>query len=558
MLTLQRSQLTAFLSLKMLVFMLFCMIGTFVLSSFSVYQGFHANGDLLIGNAGPNDSLWHIGLMEALDKSVPPDNPLASGEKLEGYHYFNDLVWVGVHRLTGISFITLYLRVAPVILAALFSATTLTLFITHFRKPLIAYLGASIAVIGTNFAYLAPLIFPASNSGHSVFWLDQSVAFGANQQLFLSLSIINLIWIAFIKDRHKYWWIIGGLAGILIGVKVYAGILILPTLVIIGGYELIKNRTWSLAKSTVLAIAITVPLLLLVGNKNGFPFFWHPGWFLKTLFESPDRLNYPEWEMLRLEAMSHSAWHRIVVLWLIAGTFFYVGNFGLKILGLLLVPKVLWQALKKPDYFHLFITIMLGGSLLAPLLLLQKGVVWNTIQFLSYSFVPLTLLLTFFVVEHLKDVRWQVSLLTTILILSLPTTLQTVWSNFQLKSYTVYPAQMVQDISALRTSYLDKELLIGNAHHLSKSSLVPALSGRQVYRTHDVILQILNNFHQERLEYVTAVENGETNCTENQVLVQLRTEKEVLISECPLERLATPSAKPLVVPTTSEVIPNLE
>lgn len=528
-----------------LLLSLFTLICTSILASFTFHQSATIDQGLTIYDDSAHDTLWHLALMESLNQGVPPQNPLITGEKLVGYHYFNDLVWVGVHRLTGISLVTLYLKIAPVVLAAFFSFTTLLLFRKVFTPLPTAYLGASIAIIGANFAYLVPLFFPQSLALQSVFWVDQTIHLGINQQLLLSLALMNIFYLLFFTSLQKYWLPIGVLVGIMVSIKVYATLLVLPILMLLAVFQWYWKKETSLAKASAVSLLTALPLLLITGNKNGFPFFWEPGWFFKTMFESGDRLNFPRWEMMRVNAVAEGDWLRLIILWVSAAGIFFVGNFGVKILGLLAVPYLLMNRATRFNLFWWLLGAIVLGSFAIPTFMLQKGVAWNTIQFLPYAYVPLALLLTYLVEQRVRNRQWRLSVLVTALIISLPTTLITASMNFKSdpQVYRHFSADFVTSLSDVSNNYPSKEYIVGST--LYTYSTVPALTGKPVYWADEVILTILANQHPERKEFIRRLELGETNCESHQVLVELYQGKAVVL-ECPL-----------VIPPPPEMVPHL-
>lgn len=511
------------------IFILFILFGTLTLSHFSFLQQTDPNRDLVFHTENKHDALWHLALMGAIERSVPPQNPILSGQKLEGYHYFNDLFWVAVHKLTGISLLTLYLKIAPIFLAFLFTATTLWLFLKVFLNKVLATLGASISVFGSGFAYLAPVFFPASKGLQSAFWLDQPVHLGINQQLLLSLSIMNVV-LWFIFANYKKWWKwIGVLAGGVIAIKVYAGLVLLGTLGVVSCFHLAKRKKVTFLKIFCLAVVVAVPFVLLIGNGNGFPFWWQPGWFFKGMYESGDRLNFPEWEMLRQEAALHQSWPRLTILWSLATVFFFVGNFGMKLIGFFFVPFVMMKAKANEKSFWLFSFIIILIAFAVPTFFLQKGVVWNTIQFLPYAYIPLGLFLAKGIDVAFKKQFLKVIVLIFLLAVSLPTTIQTLLLDSQPTSYSVVPITVVQHIESIKNDHPEKVILVGET--LQFDSLIPAFSGSDVYYAEPEVLSLMGSRHEERKTYVERVEQGIEECKPDEIIVSLEG-GELQIDEC--------------------------
>lgn len=508
----------------------FLLLGTLTLSSFSLLQRSNSNHDLVFYTQGKHDALWHLALMSAVERSVPPQNPLLDDQRLVGYHYFNDLFWVVIHDVTGISLVTLYLHIAPVVLSFFFCATTLWLFLKVFSDKVLAVLGASITIFGSGFAYISTIFFPASLGGQSVFWLDQPVHLGINQQLLFSLSIINIIFLIIFILHGKFWKTVGVLAGGVLAIKVYAGLLMLGVLSTVGSFEFVKTRKWSVLKMFGVAALVTIPLVVLIGSGQGFPFIWEPGWFFKTMFESGDRLNMPRWEMMRVDAMMHHSWHRLIFLWSSAIVIFFVGNFGVKILGFLGSVVVIRKAKKEEKIFWEMLLCLVLIAFAMPTLFLQKGVVWNTIQFLPYAFVPLGIFLTQLVDIAVHEWKWKVGILFCLLLISLPTTVQTIIIDLSPNSYTVVSKKLIAQIQSL-SEYPDKKILLHS--NLQNDSLISAFSDRGVYFTDQSVMSLMGNTYPDRKKYLDEVETGQQSCRPDEIFITVVHGSELHIEQCP-------------------------
>ncbi|NCU31447.1 MAG: hypothetical protein EOM23_00605 [Candidatus Moranbacteria bacterium] len=83
---------------------------------------------------------------------------------------------------------------------------------------------------------------------------------------------------------------------------------------------------------------------------------------------------------------------RLIFVYVVSISLFYVGNFAWRILGFLSIRKNKYQ-LKIP----LLLTLLLSS--LFPLFFIQKGTSWNTIQFLYYSLFIGNIFLTVFLIK---------------------------------------------------------------------------------------------------------------------------------------------------------------
>ncbi len=525
--------------LKRILLGCFFLVCTCVLSSFTFWQRGDLHTGLTIHSASAHDAFWHLALMEALQKHIPPDNPLLSGVKLHGYHYVNDILWVIVHLLTGISLTVLYLQIAPVVLALLFVLSTYLLFKHIFPKQTEVLIATSFLILSSGFAYVVPFIFHRSLGDQSVFWLDQSVRYGMNQQFLSSLSVINIFFLILLRHFKKQWWGAGILLGLLAGIKIYAFLLLFPPLGILAVYFYFKEKNWRWSGMCLIGGIVATLMIAVVGTSNGFPFFWQPGWFFKTMFESGERLNFPRWELMDQHYLRDHSWLKLIPLWGAAIVLFFVGNFGVKILGLgfFFVSKKIH--FYKKELFFLLGCILLE-SFLVPSLFLQTGVVWNTIQFLQYAQLPLTCFLVWTIATRFpkkKNVLYAMMLL-----ISLPTTVQTVVKDVDKKWYYSYPPAITEKIGKLRKLPENQMIIAGSL--LNVYSIVPALSGHPVFWADSTILSILGEDHPERAAYISALERGLTNCPVGEIFLT-EVKSQVVVLSCPL-----------VVPASQKVVTN--
>jgi hypothetical protein len=104
-----------------------------------------------------------------------------------------------------------------------------------------------------------------------------------------------------------------------------------------------------------------------------------PLWFIKTMYESPDRLNQVNWELKRLTLSSYKAYLGIAKLYIAGIATFLIINFGPLSIGLIS---------KKITKYMLIVVIV---SIFIPLLVIQNGAPWNSIQFIYVAYIPLTL-----------------------------------------------------------------------------------------------------------------------------------------------------------------------
>ncbi len=504
------------LSISTIPYIIFLSLGIIILSSSIFFEGFDSLGNIYLHGANSHDALWHIALQESIKQDIPPDNPLYLPEKIRGYHFLTDIIVSLISQATTISIVELYLKWFPLILTFLFVSNSLVIMMKVTTNKIVAYLGASLIVFGSGFAYLAPLFFPSASNAQSVFWLDQPTHYLVNQQLTFSLILMNVIFILVLDSFKRNWLPIGILLGSLAGIKIYGFIILISTFTLLGIFYLIAKKEWYYIRPPILGLIIAVFLVSFSGFNSEFPFIFYPGWFIATMYEAKDRLNLSEWEIHRQLFLQTQNYLRLAIHWLSGLAVFLIGNFNLKLLGF---PLIILMMIRKNniDFFLLMLGFTTVFSIGLPLLVIQKGVVWNTIQFMHYSQIPLVLGIVLFSTKYLSKVTRSIFILI-ILLLALPTTLQEIPKKFNPDVYHKIDYQLVEGMANLNKIIpQDKILIVGS--NFDDNSLVPALSKRAVYLADPTILDILRIDYTSRLSYITDIEGSLKHCSSKEVVL---------------------------------------
>lgn len=354
--------------------------------------------------ANGHDGIWHISLASSLARGTF-DMPIFSGEKIKNYHLGFDMMLAGLHVLTKIPLSTLYFQILPVIFAVAIGLLTFKL-TKSWWSVFFVYFGGSLGWV--------------FGGGESMFWSQQSISTLINPPYALSL-IVMLIGLILIK-RQKYLWA-GLIFAILPHIKIYAGILAFAGLLI----SSLRDR--NLLKTFGLGLLIYLPSNYQLITNNSSLIEWQPGWFLETMMAISDRFNWPRYYEAMINYKAAKNIIKGVPAYLIAFLIFFVGNMSTRLLGFL--------KFSKENIFY-YVVIILGTIL--PMLFVQKGTAWNTIQFFYYSL--------FFagILAGLSIQRFPKLLKILIVILTIPTT----W--FTLPNYLpMRPPAMIsnQELEAL-------------------------------------------------------------------------------------------------------------
>ncbi len=339
--------------------------------------------DYGMGFWGPNghDGVWHVALASSLDRGSS-QMPIFAGEQIKNYHLGFDLMLAGLHTVTRIPIVNLYFQVLPPLFAIAIGWLVYKL-TNNLWSVFFVYFGGSLGWV--------------FGGGESMFWAQQSMSTLINPPFALSL-IVMLVGLILIQ-KQKYWWA-GLMFAVLPHIKIYAGILAFGGLLVAG----LKDRNLYKTFFSAFSIYLLSNLQLLTSNFKIIE--WRPGWFLETMMALSDRFNWPKFYEAMINYKAASNYPKTVLAYGVALGIFIVGNLGTRIIGLFQTKN--W-----------FYNSIIGAGLVLPMLFVQTGTAWNTIQFFYYSL--------FFagILAGISIQKFPKLLKILIVILTIPTAIQT-------------------------------------------------------------------------------------------------------------------------------------
>ncbi len=344
--------------------------------------------DFGLGFWGPNghDGIWHLSLINQLKQQVPPKNPIYSGTLLSNYHWaFNFLVAI-ISNLTSLSPSILYFQILPIIFSLLIGFLSFKLAFLITKKKSASIFFVLLNYFAGSFGWIYTLIKNQQIGGESLFWSMQSVSTLLNPPFALSLIVILGGLILWIKHRNsnsiKWAILIGFIFALLSGIKVYAGILVGLALSFYWLFGLIRSKKiFGFNFIICLVMGVTSLLILFaLGVLNGEQLLeFKPFWFARSMIESVDKFYWP-----KLASFRNNQTNILISIILEIGLIFvfFIGNLGTRCLGLFtLISKKIKKELTDFDKLIIFVLFF---SFIIPLLFVQKGTAWNTIQFFYY------------------------------------------------------------------------------------------------------------------------------------------------------------------------------
>lgn len=381
---------TYFLSKNVILFLLI-LVGYVSISIPLVKSGLVY--DYGMGFWGPNghDGIWHIALIEALSK-FSINNPIFSGTTLMNYHFGFDFMTAILHLVTGIPVVNLYFQILPPIMGVLIGILSFTLVVKWTNSTKSALWAVFFVYFGGSWGWLVSWLRNRTLGGESMFWANQSVSTLINPPFALSLIVLLLGLIKFLDYRQnpsrKNLAACVLLLGLLIQIKVYAGVITLGSLFCLAAFISIHRSIdtdahWKFWKLFGLTLLVSLVIYLPFNLKSSSLLVFSPFWFPHTMLSYSDRFGWFKLESARLAYFQSGKWFK----WLLAeGTaliIFVLGNLGTRAIGFvyggfLIKPK------RKISSIEIILISMFVFSFALPLIVIQKGNSWNTIQFFYY------------------------------------------------------------------------------------------------------------------------------------------------------------------------------
>lgn len=347
--------------------------------------------DFGIGFFGPtgHDMVWHQALVEQLTKSIPPQNPVFSSQLLSNYHYFYNLLVANTEKLTQIPSPDLIYRFYPVLFSLALGLGSYILVWGMSKSKLAVLFSLYFVYFGSSFGWIVEFLREKHFGGESAFWVNQPVSANLNPPFAISLLIFSaglilLREIQFKKEKLRFFFLpLVILWGSLIEFKVYSGILVLGALGIVSLYQLLFQKSIFVLKFFVPTLLLSLVIFLPQNSTASELLVFSPFWFVHSAIDFPDRVGWLKLSQARLAYYQRGQWLKFLLAEGLAFSIFILGNLGTRIIAFANFPKLAKSKIWK-DYFYLFIFSFSLLSFLIPLIFIQKGNPWNTIQFMYY------------------------------------------------------------------------------------------------------------------------------------------------------------------------------
>lgn len=372
-----------------------------------------------VGFFGPlaRDGVWHQALVNQLVKQVPPINPGTSGEILSNYHYFYDLLVALTHKLTGIPVMDLIFRFYPILFSLLLGLGSYLFANRLFKNKFAALIGLYFVYFGSSFGWIVEFLRERHFGGESAFWASQSVSMNLNPPFAISiltflagLYLFHKITIQKSQVRPLLLPLVI-LWGSLIGFKAYGGTVVLGALFLVSWQWLIFKKDLSYFKIFIPILIISLLVFLPQNKMSGALLVFAPFWFIHSMVDLNDRVGWQRLSLARQAYLERGQWLKFTLAEVLGLVIFIIGNLGVKFVSLLtLITFIKVKLWNKPIYSFIFFVSFL--SLIIPILFIQKGNPWNTIQFMYYFLFLMSFFAGFVLLTMIKRLAMSLKIIT--------------------------------------------------------------------------------------------------------------------------------------------------
>lgn len=403
---------------------------------------------------GPNghDAVFHLALIRSMYENFSLGNPMFSGGYIQNYHLGFDLIVSTIYGITKINIYDLFFRWIPIFLSLMISFGAIRMMKTlGFSKGerIMGLFGlTTLGSLGFVIGLSRGDIF----AGESLFWANQSASMLLNPPF--ALSLVGLFfWInTYTRNKGKMTWLLFLLPSLLFHIKAYAGLLLIGAISLEICYRFFVIKAFD-RKLMLMYIASLIVFGLSTGLvlSNSSLISFEPLWFVKQMISSTDRLYIPRVASAYDNWLTSGSLVRLSFLQIVLSGIFLLGNFGIRILGLLGLGKNIDKA-----GYRLVAYIVLLGTLV-PFFFIQKGTPWNTIQFIYYPLALAGILAGKFIANRIYESRNIIQLVAWFILFFAGTL--TTWGT--LRDYvTTKPASYVSHNEIEVLSYKDEGMVI--------------------------------------------------------------------------------------------------
>lgn len=330
-----------------------------------------------------HEDLLHIAYIRDMMVHFPPQHPGFAGVPLVGYHFLSDFIMSGVAKTFYIPVETVFFHMFPLFTSIMWALSVYFFMYKWVQKKAAGVWAVFLSMFGGSFGFILLLQGHKSVNLDSVFGIAQPVSSLFNSQFALTVPLIvvvlTLLLDYFQKRNHKLLVPVVLCVGLIPMLKAYGGIVMYAGFSFFILTELIRKRFVSLIYFfTALGISL-LTFGVFIGKGQGL--LWYPLWPPRTVML--DNLPWYKYGEKSYTYYREGVIRKIIEIEAFGLMLYFIGNIGTRFVGILLV--VMFNIRRKsPSLIFLTLLVMTITSITIPLFFIQRGKVFETIQFAWY------------------------------------------------------------------------------------------------------------------------------------------------------------------------------
>jgi hypothetical protein len=428
-----------------------------------------------------HDALWHVSVAQKI-KDFSFENPVYAGEIIRNYHYLTNLIIAFVSKITGISLFHVTYRILPLFVTTAIGILTFVLVNKVFKNQKAAVWSMFFAYLGSNLAYILPLFGLGFVIWETTMWVQQPLSVFSNLPFATSIPFVLMAMICLKlyleKNSRNYFIYSIILFAVLPSFKSHSVVFLLA-LGVVGIWRVITKR-----RLDILFLSLITTMLAYIIISPTFHFEKHlifePGWYLRTMIEAPDRLNWQDWALRYQFYKAHYDIFNLARFYAVAFLIFFIGNLGTRLVSILGIPNV---RKLMADEINLLLIVSAIIFAVIPMLFLTTGVAWNSIQFFYY-FLLITGIYSGVgmskVIDKIKKNKLKWAIAVIVILLTIPVDIYTLWFFYSKPPDSMIRGARLEALQKLSEVGSNKDVVL-NLPAGSNNVEIAAFTGKSMF-----------------------------------------------------------------------------